>query len=469
MDVCIVSPEGEILLHRHMQAAPAPFLKAVAPYREGLGVAVECLCTWYWLADLCTEHGIPFVLGHALYMKAIHGGKAKNDKIDSQKIAALLRGGMLPQASVSPAQMRATRDVLRRRTHLMRKRAELFSHGQNTNSQYNLPEIGKKIAYNANRQGVAERCDDPAVQKTIAVDLALLTYYDELLKDLELYILTTAKHHDAHTLYLFQTIPGIGNILRLVLLDDIHQIEPFPRVQEFASSCRLVKCRKASGGKRLGTSGKKIGNAHLTWAFSEAATLFLRNNPQGQKLLARLEKKHDKGKALSILAHKLGRAVYYMRKRKVAFDMDIFLQTSGSSAGEPDASLDPEGMRLHQARWLCQLDCVCERQGVHRPCIPKPWRLIGPPSGFRRDGDGHTRLRVLPLPRSWYSLASHRRSARLLHRTVRGYGSISRSQRIPATRLCNRHARDDGTSISVWCSYIGWHPNTEITSGHQTD
>jgi hypothetical protein len=87
-----------------------------------------------------------------------------------------------------------------------------------------------------------------------------------------------------------------------------------------------VKCSKASGGKRVGTSGKKIGNAPLTWAFSEAATLFLRNNPRGQKLLSRLEKKHDKGKALSILAHTLGRAVYFMLKRKAAFDMAMFLQ-----------------------------------------------------------------------------------------------------------------------------------------------
>jgi transposase len=114
MYVCIVSHDGEILLHRNMQAAPDPFLKAVAPYREGLVVAVACLFTWYWLADLCAEQGIPFVLGHALSMKAMHGGKAKNDQIDSEKIAMLLRRGMLPNASVYPAQMRATRDLLRR-------------------------------------------------------------------------------------------------------------------------------------------------------------------------------------------------------------------------------------------------------------------------------------------------------------------------------------------------------------------
>jgi transposase len=260
-------------------------------------------------------------------MKAIHGGKATNDKIDSQKIAALLRGGMLPKAYVYPADMRATRDLLRRRMHLMRKRSERLSHVQHTNSQYTLPEIGKKIAYKANREGVAERFADPAVQKNIEVDLALITYYDELLKDLELYILKTAKQHDAGTLYLLQTVPGIGKILSLVLLYEIHRIERFPSVQDFASYGRLVKCGKESGGKRFGTSGKKIGNAHLKWAFSEAAVRFLRNHEPGQKLLARWEKKHDKGKALSILAHKLGRAVYYMLKRKMAFDMDIFLRS----------------------------------------------------------------------------------------------------------------------------------------------
>ena len=112
-----------------------------------------------------------------------------------------------------------------------------------------------------------------------------------------------------------------------MLLYGIHQIERFPSMQDFASYGRLVKGSKESGGKRLGTSGKKIGNAHLKWAFSEAVTLFLRNNPQGQNLLARLEKKHNTNKALSILAHQLGRAVYSMLKRQVAFDMDIVLQT----------------------------------------------------------------------------------------------------------------------------------------------
>jgi len=103
--MCILSQDGEILLHRNMTTSPEMFLKAIAPYREDLVVCVACMCTWYGLAALCAREGMPLVLGHALSMKVIHGGTAKNDTIDAQKIAVLLRGGMLPQASVSPAAM----------------------------------------------------------------------------------------------------------------------------------------------------------------------------------------------------------------------------------------------------------------------------------------------------------------------------------------------------------------------------
>ena len=111
-----------------------------------------------------------------------------------------------------------------------------------------------------------------------------------------------------------------------MILYEIDDIGRFARVQDFASYARLVKCAKESAGKRYGTSGSKIGNAHLKWAFSEAAVLFLRNNPEGMKYRQRLEKKHGKAKSLSILAHKLGRAVYFMLKRDQAFDLQRFVQ-----------------------------------------------------------------------------------------------------------------------------------------------
>ena len=103
MYLCILSQEGEILLHRNIKTEPETFLKTIAPYRDDLVVCAECMFSWYWLADLCAEENIPFILGHALYMRAIHGGKSKNDKIDSQKIAALLEGRPDPHGLRLPA------------------------------------------------------------------------------------------------------------------------------------------------------------------------------------------------------------------------------------------------------------------------------------------------------------------------------------------------------------------------------
>ena len=318
MFLCILDETGEIRLHQNIETNRKIFMNTIQPFKEDMVVAVECMFTWYWIADLCVKENIPFVLGHALYMKAIHGGKAKNDKIDSRKIAVLLKGGMIPQAYVYPQKMRSTRDLLRRRNHLKNKRAELCAHIQNTRSQYNLPEPFGCITKPKYRAGVAESFDDPSTRMMIETDLAVINAYDPIIAKMERYIANSAKHHDPVSHALLNTVPGIGKILSLVILYEIENIKRFPRVQDFVSYSRLVTCTKES-------NGKKIGNAHLKWAFSEAAVLFLKGNEKGKKYLDRLANKHGKGKALSILAHKLGRAVYFILKKKKPFDQDKFL------------------------------------------------------------------------------------------------------------------------------------------------
>jgi transposase len=258
-------------------------------------------------------------------MKAIHGSKTKNDKIDSLKIAKLLRAGMLPMSYVYPREMRSTRDLLRRRMYLVRRRSELLVHIHNTNSQYNLPDFEKRIDRKSNRAEIIERFNDPSVYKNMEVDLQLLDHFGDLIGKVEWYLEKHAKEHTPKNLCLLRTVPGIGITLAMVILYEIHDITRFPRVQDFASYARLVKCTKESAGKKYGTGNSKIGNAHLKWAFSEAAVLFLRCNEPAKKYHARLVSKHGRGKALSIIAHRLGRAVYFMLKNQEAFEMDKFL------------------------------------------------------------------------------------------------------------------------------------------------
>jgi transposase len=324
--LCILDGSGTVVLHQTLDASPQAFLQAVGPFREGLVVACECMFAWYWLADLCGAQRIPFVLGHALYMKAIHGGKAKTDKIDAHKIAVLLRGGLLPQAYVYPRGMRETRDLLRRRTYLVRRRAECLTHLVNTNSQYNHPPLAKKLCYAANRAelDLAARFDDPSVKRNVEVDLALIDAYDGQISALELYLGRTAKVDDPQAFARLQSIPGVGKVLALVLLYEIHDVRRFEGEGRFLSYARLVRCVHESAGKKQGTGGNKIGNAHLKWAFSEATCLFIRSCPQAKAWLARREKKHGKRRALGTLAARLGRAVYQMLRKREAFDVKRF-------------------------------------------------------------------------------------------------------------------------------------------------
>ena len=327
MYLCITDPQGAVVFHKNLDANPQAFREAIAPFKDGLVVACECLFAWYWLADLCTAEGIPFVLGHALEMKAIHGTKTKNDKIDAEKIAHLLRANLLPQAYVYPAAMRATRDLLRRRNFLVRRRAEALGHIQIINSQYNLPPFPKKLCYAGNRAGALERFGDPSVHKTVAVDLGLIDYLDGQIAELEQFLTAQAKVHDLPNYYRLRSIPGVGQVLALILLYEIHDIRRFDEVGQLLSYARLVRPAKESAGKRTGLSNRKMGNAHLRWAFSEAACLLLRQCPEAKAFVAKKAQAHGKSQALSILAAKLGRAVYVLLRRGVPFDREVFLRS----------------------------------------------------------------------------------------------------------------------------------------------
>jgi transposase len=322
----VLDDKGTTRLERDVPASPSAVLDALAPYREGLVVGCECMFAWYWLADLCERESIPFVLGHALAMKLIHGGKAKNDRLDAAKLAGLLKGGFFPMAYVYPKAKRDTRDLLRRRSFFVRQRAQLIAHIQNTNSQYNLPPFPKKLTYKGNRSAeIADRFEHPSTKLSITADLNLIEAYDEQIAALESHLRKAAKVDDPATIAFLRSVPGIGDVLGLVLLYEIDTIRRFPEVGNFLSYSRLVACTHESAGKVKGVGGRKIGNAHLKWAFSEAASLMLRCFPAARSWMQKQSKKRGAKKAHAILEAKIGRAVYHLWRKQVPFDPEKFL------------------------------------------------------------------------------------------------------------------------------------------------
>jgi len=323
MYLWILDSQGRNVFHQNLPTTPEALLEAIEPFRSDLVIAVECMFAWYWVSDFCRREGIAFALGHALYMKAIHGTKHKNDKLDAEKIARLTYGGNLPTGYDYPQEMRPARDLMRRRGYFVTIRSRLLTHIQTTAQQYNLPPFPKRISANSNHKVVVPHFEgqDEAVIGMMRADAQTVEHLNEQIARIERQITGTAKEHDPASYVYLRSIPGVGKVLALTLLYEIQDVKRFPRVQNFVSYARLVRPQKESGGKRVsGKASKKMGNAHLKWAISEVTTLMMRESDKAKRFVERKSKRYGKSKAMSVLSVKIGRGIYRMLDQQKAFD-----------------------------------------------------------------------------------------------------------------------------------------------------
>jgi transposase len=324
---CVLSKSGSVVFHHELPTDFSVLLKHLKPYLSSIAVCAESTFNWYWLSDGCAKNNIPFFLGHALYMKLIHGGKTKNDRIDAKKMADLLRTGFFPPAYPYPVEMRSTRDLLRRRHHYSRLHAETLRHIKTLLYQQGYADLPKVHNFNAAR--IRETFSGyklpPDAALSLENDLNMIEYLDSVTSKLEWRIEKSARGHDCHALALLKSLKGLGTILSLTMLYEIHTIKRFPTAQKFSSYARVVRVERSSHGKNLGSKNNKIGNPYLRWAFGQLAISAQRFYPSVKVYTDKLIKKHGPGRAYSLLAHKFAVAVYYMLKNKTVFDEKRFV------------------------------------------------------------------------------------------------------------------------------------------------
>jgi transposase len=275
------------------------------------------------LADACQEAGLPFVLAHALYLHLIHGGKNKNDRIDSEKIAHLLRSNLIPPAYVYPSAKRPLRALLRQRLGYVWRRAELLHRIHSHQLAHNRTPVKQtRRVRDFWEEQLLKAENHPLRQLALKNDLAMIRHFDHQIFQLEEELQRQTKRVACREFALLKTIPGIGESLGLTILYEIGDIERFPSVKDFLSYCRLVKGTVASAGKIKGLRGAKLGNPYLRWAFGEAAVIAKRDHYRLKPLAQALEERlnGNKFKANTVLAIKLARAAYFMLKNRTVFD-----------------------------------------------------------------------------------------------------------------------------------------------------
>jgi transposase len=326
MYVCVMDRQGKKMVHTNVKDNDfAYFLKLIEPYKHSLTVCCECMFGWYWLADACQAAGLTFVLAHALYVRAIHGGKNKNDRIDSEKLTHLLRSNLIPPAYVYPAEKRPLRALLRQRIFYVWRRSELLARIHSHQLAHNrIPAKQSRWTRDDWEERLLKAEVDPLRQLALSNDLAMIRHFDRQIFEVEKALYRQTKQVAAREYALLQSVPGIGENLGLSILYEIGDIHRFPTVKDFLSYCRLVKGTVASAGKIKGLRGAKLGNPYLRWAFGEAAVIAKRDHfrirPLAQQLEARME--GNKFKANTVLAIKLARSVYFMLKNQTVFDPD---------------------------------------------------------------------------------------------------------------------------------------------------
>lgn len=326
--LCVMDNTGKILFNRNLLNNFSQIKKMLQPYKNNIVLGCESTYTYYWLADGCHDAGIPFYLGHAYYMKAISGNKQKHDPLDAITIANLLRTSYYPEAYPYPKDMRPARDLLRRRHRLVRIRAEAFSHIRMTAHQHAIHSLsGQHLKVPEAQQQAVAVFKEQGLEHLIASDLDVINSLDPVIKNIEQQIRVSAIYHNPRDFALLQTVPGIGEMLALIILYETHDIHRFGKHQNYASYSRVVRCDRTSSGKKVDRKNQKMGNPYLKWAFS-SVIIGAQKNEDIAKYAKKLESKHGRGKGRARVTHKFCKAVYYMLKNGVPFDEKRFLQNT---------------------------------------------------------------------------------------------------------------------------------------------
>lgn len=320
--VGITDHDANRLYYRRLPNMIDVVLAELAPYQNDIDcIAVESTFNWYWLVDGLMAEGYTVHLANPSAMQPYKGLKHIDDKHDAFWLADMERLGILPKGYIYPKEDRAVRDLLRKRSHLVKLRTSLILSLQGIIHR----NCGSSLSSNKIKQLKTDHVA-PFLEKN--EDLSLcgqiskrsIDYLSRQIKEIESVVVERTQLRESFTGLM--TIPGVGKILALTIMLETGDPGRFRRVGNFASYCRKVSSKWTSNNKPKGKGNTKNGNKYLAWAFAEAAEYARRYDDSVKSYFNRKSAKTTKAVAYGALSHKLARAAYYIMRDKVTFDRE---------------------------------------------------------------------------------------------------------------------------------------------------
>lgn len=320
--VIVLSDESDkVVYQRRLPNDLGLVLTALEPFHDNIsGLVVESTYNWYWLVDGLIAAGYDVHLANTAAIIQYSGLKYADDHTDARWLARLLRLGLLAEGYIYPQAERAVRDLLRKRSQLVRQRTMNLLAVQNLCAR----NLGRTPSANQVKRLTDDEVDRwlPDANHALAVksNLVILRVLDEQISQLERAVKGQVKLRPAFKPLL--TVNGIGDILGLTIMLETGAIERFAKVGNYASYCRVVGSQHTSNGKRKGQGNTKNGNKYLAWAYIEAANFAVRYNPQIKRYYQRKRARTNGVVATKTVAHKLARACYYILRDQIPFDVE---------------------------------------------------------------------------------------------------------------------------------------------------
>lgn len=219
-------------------------------------IAIKASGTWWWLVDLLERLGHQPVLSHPKQTRAIAAARLKNDRVDAEQLALLLRGDLLPSVWIPPADLREARELIRHRVTLVWIRTRIKNQVHALLARRNLRPTSTRNWMTVRGQRELAALPLGPLPSTIRDHgRALLAVLDEQICHLDQ---TLSTHWGKHpVVYRLMTIPGIGPFIAILLVVELGEIHRFPSAKHVASHIGLVPRVRATGEHvRLGHISK---------------------------------------------------------------------------------------------------------------------------------------------------------------------------------------------------------------------